>query len=362
MAGKTWGIERHTEAKLQILRAYLQAWFPILAQGRQGRVVYIDGFAGPGRYSSGEAGSPIIAIQAVLNQPSLSDARIDFHFIEADSAVATHLRHELAGLEAQLRSRPRLNVRVHDGEFAAIYPQISSSLGSVANPVPTFALIDPFGWAGVPFSITADLLGRPMTEVLFNFMHEEITRFLAHKDQPNNFDALFGTPKWRDFVALTGRRRTRSLHDLYGEQLLKHAKYVRSFTMVNESRRIDYFLFFATQNIKGLERMKEAMWRVDPLGDFCFSDATDPNALTLFGLQPDLSALKRLFRDRASEQLVPIEQLFRWTLIETPFLKKHARSALKDEEDSGRLVIQGCDTRRRHTFPEDRGLKVLLRQ
>ena len=58
--------------------------------------------------------------------------------------------------------------------------------------------------------------------------------------------------------------------------------------MVNESRRVDYFLFFATQNIKGLERMKEAMWRVDPLGDFCFSDATDPNGLTLFGLEPAL--------------------------------------------------------------------------
>jgi three-Cys-motif partner protein len=362
MAGKTWAIEPHTEAKLQILRAYLQAWFPILAQYRQGRVVYIDGFAGPGRYAGGEEGSPIIAVRAVLNQPLLSGARIDLHFIEADPAVATHLRGELAVLEPQLRGRPSLNVRVHDGEFVTIYPQISSSLGSAANVVPTFALIDPFGWTGVPFSITADLLGRPMTEVLFNFMHEEITRFLAHKDQPNNFDRLFGTPKWRDFIALTGRRRTRSLHDLYGEQLLKHAKYVRSFTMVNESRRVDYFLFFATQSIKGLERMKEAMWKVDPLGDFCFSDATDPNALTLFGLEPDLSALSRILRTHACEWLVPIEEIFSRTLVDTPFLKKHARSILKSEEDCGRLEIQTREPRRRHAFPEERGIRVRFTQ
>lgn len=358
MAGKTWVIEPHTEAKLQILRAYLQAWFPILAQYRQGRVVYIDGFAGPGRYAAGEEGSPIIAIRAVLNQPLLSGARIDFHFIEADPAVATHLRSELGRFEEQLRGRPRLNVQVHDGEFAAIYPQIATSLGSGANVVPTFALIDPFGWTGVPFSITTDLLRRPMTEVLFNFMHEEITRFLAHKDQPNNFDALFGTVKWRRFIALRGHRRTRSLHDLYREQLMKYAKYVRSFTMVNESRRIDYFLFFATQNIKGLERMKEAMWKVDPLGEFCFSDATDPNALTLFGLEPDLSTLSRILRDQACAKHVPIEEIFSRTLVHTPFLKKHARSILKKEEDSGRLEIQATGPRRRHAFPEERGIRV----
>ena len=252
MRGKTWNIEPHTQAKLQILKAYLQAWFPILSQGREGRVVYIDGFAGPGRYEGGEEGSPIIALKAVLNQPLLSGAQIDFHFIEADPDVAAHLRSELTGLEAQLRGRPRLHVNVHDGEFACVYPQISTSLGTSSSVVPTFALIDPFGWTGVPFRITADLLARPKTEVLFNFMHEEIARFLAHKDQPNNFDELFGTSGWRALLALTGYRRTRALHDLYGEQLLKHAKYVRSFTMVNQSKRVDYFLFFATQNLKEL--------------------------------------------------------------------------------------------------------------
>jgi hypothetical protein len=38
-------------AKLKILSAYLQAWFPIVGQSHSfDRVIYIDGFAGPGRY------------------------------------------------------------------------------------------------------------------------------------------------------------------------------------------------------------------------------------------------------------------------------------------------------------------------
>jgi hypothetical protein len=46
-----WPIEPHTAAKHQILRKYLDAWFPILATYNK-RIVYVDGFAGPGRYTA----------------------------------------------------------------------------------------------------------------------------------------------------------------------------------------------------------------------------------------------------------------------------------------------------------------------
>ena len=42
-----WEFELHTIAKHQILRAYIQAWAPIFLHGHFGRIVYIDGFAGP---------------------------------------------------------------------------------------------------------------------------------------------------------------------------------------------------------------------------------------------------------------------------------------------------------------------------
>ena len=48
-----WELDPHTTAKHEILRRYLGAWFPILNR-HHGRIVYIDGFAGPGRYIGGE--------------------------------------------------------------------------------------------------------------------------------------------------------------------------------------------------------------------------------------------------------------------------------------------------------------------
>ena len=52
-----WVMAPHTRAKHQILQKYLAAWYPILTRWN-GRIVYIDGFAGRARYYDGSEGSP----------------------------------------------------------------------------------------------------------------------------------------------------------------------------------------------------------------------------------------------------------------------------------------------------------------
>jgi hypothetical protein len=46
---------------------------------------------------------------------------------------------------------------------------------------------------------------------------------------------------------------------------------------VDRQNKVLYYLFFASDNAVGHLKMKEAMWTVDPLGEFGFSDATNPN-------------------------------------------------------------------------------------
>jgi hypothetical protein len=52
-----WELEGHSEAKPEILRRYVGGWLPIMAQWN-GRLLVLDGFAGPGRVAGGEEGSP----------------------------------------------------------------------------------------------------------------------------------------------------------------------------------------------------------------------------------------------------------------------------------------------------------------
>ena len=58
-----WDIEPHTAKKHEILRRYFQAWLPILGRYNS-RLLYVDAFAGPGEYSKGEDGSPLVILKA----------------------------------------------------------------------------------------------------------------------------------------------------------------------------------------------------------------------------------------------------------------------------------------------------------
>ncbi len=175
-----------------------------------------------------------------------------------------------------VRTRPpNLHVHVHAGEgFEQVY---TAALRNHPRNAPVFALVDPFGWNGIPMSAMRDLMDRASGEVLVNFMFEEINRFLAHPDQTKNFDVLFGCGDWRGLTTLPPAHRKAGIRDLYSRQLatMAGARYVRYFEMRNGRERTDYYLFFATKNQKGLKKMKEAMWSVDQRGGMTFSDATD---------------------------------------------------------------------------------------
>ena len=91
-----WELEPHTRAKHELLKRYLQAWMIILSQGKFAEILYIDGFAGPGEYAGGEAGSPIIALDTALEYKSPLTAKVHFLFVEKDDARADHLRKQVA--------------------------------------------------------------------------------------------------------------------------------------------------------------------------------------------------------------------------------------------------------------------------
>lgn len=358
-----WELEPHTAAKHEILRRYIQAWAPILSQGNFPHLVFIDGFAGPGRYSKGEEGSPVIAIKAVVEQPRPIKAKVDFHFIELAKERADHLASEIAALTLP----PNIAVKLHSARsFQNAFPDVWNSYApkSGRSRPPTFVFIDPFGYK-IPFQYVADVLRAPSCEVLITFMFEEINRFLSQGQQPNNFDDLFGCRDWREGISIKlPTDRLKFLHDLYQRQLTDAAgaEFVRSFTMRNERNATDYFLFFATKSELGLKKMKEAMWRVDVSGAYTFSDATDPNQSVLFTAEPDRRLLGRLIDEEFSGAESTVGEVERFVVCRTPFRETHYKKILQALEESGLIVpIDPPANRRRGTFA-DPDLKLMFRR
>lgn len=182
-----WELEPHTRAKHEILRRYLQAWMVILSQGRFPEILYVDGFAGPGEYAGGEAGSPIIALDAALNHKHPLSAKFHFLFVEKDPARADHLREQVARRPLP----PNFNVVVEgDTTFEQAFDKSQAEFMRSGRLMPAFAFINPFGWTGAPFSLIKRILAQRNCEVFINFMFEEINRFIGHPDQVENFNGF----------------------------------------------------------------------------------------------------------------------------------------------------------------------------
>lgn len=333
-----WELEPHTRAKHEILKRYLQAWVPILSLGRFPEVLYVDGFAGPGIYSGGEPGSPIIALRAARDQRVHITAKISFLFIENDPDRAELLEEQIAAEAPTLPTN--FQVQVMNDTFEAAFGGVLGSCKDRGQRLPpTFAFIDPFGW-DVPFAMVAEIMTYRSCEVLVTFMYEEINRFIGHPDQEKNFDKFFGCADWREGIALVGpKKRNRFLHDLYMRQLHTAAKvmYVRSFKMQNERDVTDYYLFYGTNNLRGLEKMKDAMWKIDAMGEFRFSDATDPNQIVLFA-EPRFDLLRMEVTNRFGGTEATVGDIERFVIGETAFRKAHyKRNVLKPMEQVGEI-------------------------
>jgi three-Cys-motif partner protein len=354
-----WELEPHTAAKHEILRRYIQAWAPILSQGNFPHLLFVDGFAGPGRYSKGEEGSPIIAIKAVIDQPRPIKARIDFHFIELDKRRSNHLATEIKALNVP----PSITTSIHGGRgFQDAFPEVWKAYASRPgrSRPPTFVFIDPFGFK-IPFSYVAEILHAQSCEVLITFMFEEINRFLSQGQQPDNFDELFGCRDWREGINITApRERVKFLHDLYQRQLTQAAgaDFVRSFAMRNERNTMDYFLFFATNNELGLRKMKEAMWRVDEGGTYTFSDATDPSQSVLFAAEPDRRLLTGLIVDKFASTEATLKEIERFVVCQTAFRETHYKKALKALEEADKVIVVNPPPRRRSGTYADMSMKL----
>jgi hypothetical protein len=206
------------------------------------------------------------------------------------------------------------------------------------------------------------LMEHPKCEVLINFMYEEINRFLGLPDYAKTFDELFGCPDWRGALELsTPEERVAAIRDLYLRQLKTTGKYARSFQMINMGNRVDYFLYFVTDNPLGLQRMKESMWKVDPTGEFQFSDLTDAShqLLLSFALSANFDPLKEMIVAEFGGLEIEITALEQWVVTDTPYLPKHLRKPiLEPMEDDGSLsIVAAKPKRKRHTYPAGTVLK-----
>lgn len=354
----------HHRAKHELLRRYMDVWLPKLGFTYD-QVALVDGFASAGRYRDRQRGSPLLMLDAYTGRSPSDRAHFKspphFVFIESNKRLARHLKMEVEAYETLHGA----TVDVVHGKYEDEFPTVVDHLATVyRQPVPTFAFVDPRGYADNPFSHIENFRRRmpDKSEVMVYLPAAFMARFIATGITDSALTKLYGGPTWEEAAKMDEPSRQRAgerLAGLFGDRLRERFDWVTSFN-VEPERRNDYYLLFGTGHKAGLREMKRGMWAVDSRAGEGFKQAkTRPGQDPLFGDEavtapPDTTILGGLLRAEFGTGVFTIQEAEDFTLCRTKYLDSpHLRSwALKPLENAGRLVVvKSKQGRRKGDYP-----------
>lgn len=350
-----WKRSGHTEAKHRILTEYLAAWIPILAQlSDVDHLILVDGFAGPGRYEKNEKGSPLLMLDAYARRRDRAKLGVKAHFffIEQDSERAAALTEELAKRKPELDMTWEVIPGDYDVEFPKLLDRLDREFPKERRAIFTF--VDPFGAEQNKLELTHRLLDLPRGEALVFVPLTHFARFIKEADVEKTLNTLFGGDAWKAARNLeTIVERNALLVELFRGQLKHSCKWVRAFEIVPAGGANSHFLFFGTNSKLGLRRMKEAMWKLDPIAGQTFRDSTLADHPVLFGHELNTAPLLAALKARFSTRPFAIEGAIDFALCETPYLPSHVKTkTLVSAEKRGELVpVDPKPERKARTYP-----------
>jgi three-Cys-motif partner protein len=254
--------------KHHLLHRYM-AKFGAMTGYRNRRLVYLDGYAGQGRYASGDPGSAELVLRLASYFKEIRGDRWTIFLTERDEASFRALEQVTEGYQARGIDAHALNVRVED----AIDQVIDAAAG-----LPLFLFLDPCG-LGLPFRRLVEILNRrpddwPPTEVLLNFSMDAVRRLggvavkgIGGSTAARRMDEAVGDTWWRKLLHDYGSDEGPS--QIAGEFSQRLAREVRMQVESVPVRRKPhhkpiYHLVFGTRSVYGTWVFGDSLARTMP--------------------------------------------------------------------------------------------------
>ena len=266
-------IQEHSKYKHEILKQYLPVFRKIAKFWKE--FIYVDGFAGPGKYDNDTDGSPILAIKSLdllyKNKVLTQKCNVTCIFVEVNKQNFEKLKRNIKDLEFNEKN---ISVTCYKGKFETVFPKIKEKYEEF-NKFPSLFFLDPYGYNQIPFWIYEEIFSFKKPEVMIIFMVNYIFRFLNDQTKYDTFCRVFGSDDWKDNFkkyCVAGISDKTEAISLFFQDLLKertNAEYTNRYKIMHEkTNRRFYDIIHATTHFKGLEVMKNVMFNLGIPGTF----------------------------------------------------------------------------------------------
>ncbi|TNE60230.1 MAG: three-Cys-motif partner protein TcmP [Alphaproteobacteria bacterium] len=347
-----------SEVKARIVEKYFYVWAKVIkgaAQKGDGRIGYIDLYAGPGRYKDGAASTPLLVIEHAIEDADMSQMLVAY-LNDIDQNNTSTLEAEINALPgiSKLKHKPQISCSAVDEDAESFFYE--------TRLIPSFSFIDPFGYKGLSLKLIHGVIKDWGCDCVFFFNYARINAGITNPTVKKHIDALFGEER-ANFL----REKLPGLSPPLREALILEeianlikglgGKFVLPFTFKTaDGSRTSHKLIFVSKHFKGYEIMKDIMASESSTTDqgvpsFEYSPADESMPL-LFSLSRPLETLAGSLLEEYSGQEISLDALYRDHSVDTPYIKKNYRSALEELEGNGEITAYSTTGKRRGiTYP-----------
>lgn len=256
----------HSEAKITLYKAYLEAYIQILGSANTIKEINIfDVFCGRGIYNNKKKGSPLVAFDVInkLLRDNPQKQKISF-------VVNDNMKPNVNSVRQYIESFPEKYCNVEYSNIAAqdMFKELITKFNSQTKHARNLMFIDPYGYKEIKKDMLYNLLINKRTEIILFLPISQMQRFSikAINSDDSAYSAL------RIFVEsfFSGlhpiKKQTVSAIDYinYVKDALKFDdKFYSSSYSIERDNSNYYALFYIGSNLYGLEKFLQVKWKLD---------------------------------------------------------------------------------------------------
>ena len=335
-----------SQVKARIVQKYFWAWAKVIiptAKKYGNRILYIDLFAGPGRYKDGTLSTPLLVLSEAIAEPDMRNMLVTL-FNDKDASTASALQSaidSLPGVE-KLRYKPRVTNEVVGERIAKMFEEIKF--------VPAFFFVDPWGYKGLSLGLINSVLQNWGCDCVFFFNYNRVNMGLNNDVVREHMDVLFGAERGDKLRADLAGLHPSERENLIVEHLCQAltemgATFVLPFTFKNESgTRTSHHLIFCTKHFRGYEIMKGIMARESSehhqgVASFEYSPASERFPI-LSGLSRPLDELEGMLLKEFAGETLSMRDIYERHSVGKPYVSSNYKLALASLEAKNAIRVE----------------------
>lgn len=258
-----------TQLKLALFRDFFKAWLPVFIHRKDIERIYIyDMFAGSGKDSFGQFGSPLMLLSEVNKHCQLLEKKskqIIFGFNEFETDKSELLQNNVQSFFSDCKKDCSIDkcfcekyCYVKNDDFSNLFNNEKFQRILNNKKYAKFLLIDQYGFKQVDDIVFTKLINAPVTDFLFFISSSRMKQF-------KNTDSV--TLRFQNadiFVDAGDPKKSHQEVANYFKNLIPKSKeyYLHSFT-IKKNRNYNGIIFGSNHSF-GMEKFISTCWKYDP--------------------------------------------------------------------------------------------------